>query len=91
MATLHITEAELARDVHAVLSKVQEGVDVVVEQDRRPVAVIRAAKGRGRLLSESIALAEAHGSGAIPDEGFAQDVAEGIAEHSEPWTPPNWE
>jgi antitoxin (DNA-binding transcriptional repressor) of toxin-antitoxin stability system len=38
MATLHITEAELARDVHSVLSKVQEGVDVVVEQDHRPVA-----------------------------------------------------
>ena len=28
MGTLRITEAELARDVHAVLSKVQEGMEV---------------------------------------------------------------
>jgi hypothetical protein len=59
--------------------------------DNRPVDAIPAESRRGRLLSESIALAEAHGSGAIPDEGFARDVAKGIAEHSEPWTPPNWE
>ena len=43
MATLRITEAELARDIHAVLAKVQEGVEVIVEQDHRPVAVIRTA------------------------------------------------
>ena len=30
MATLRITEAELARDIHAVLAKVQEGAEVVV-------------------------------------------------------------
>ena len=39
MATLRITEAELAHDVHAVLAKVQEGVEVIVEQDHRAVAV----------------------------------------------------
>ena len=36
MATMRITEAELARDVHAVLAKVQEGVEVIVEQDHCP-------------------------------------------------------
>ena len=41
MAVLHITEAELARDVHAVLEKVREGAEVVIEQDHRPVAVIK--------------------------------------------------
>jgi predicted nucleic acid-binding protein len=30
--TLRITEAEITRDIHAVLVKVQEGVEVIVEQ-----------------------------------------------------------
>jgi antitoxin (DNA-binding transcriptional repressor) of toxin-antitoxin stability system len=91
MPTLRITEAELARDVHAVLAKVQEGVEVIVEQGHRPVAAIRPPFPKGRLLSESIALAEARGTTAIPDEGFMKDVEEGIAERSKPWNPPTWE
>lgn len=90
MATLRITEAELARDVHAVLAKVQQGVEVIVEQDHRPVAAIKSPFPRGRLLSESIALAEARGTSAVPDEGFMKDVEEGIAERSQPWNPPTW-
>ena len=43
MAQLHMTEAELARDLHAVLEKVRQGLGVVVEQDRQPVAVLRAS------------------------------------------------
>jgi hypothetical protein len=42
MGTLRITEAELARDIHAVLAKVQQGAEIVVEQDHRLVAVIRS-------------------------------------------------
>ena len=93
MATVHMTEGEVARDLHAVLAKVQQGVEVVVvvEQDHRPVAVIRPALSKGRLLSECIALAEARGTSAVPDEGFMNDVAEGIAERSKPWKPPSWE
>jgi hypothetical protein len=90
MGTLRITEAELARDVHAVLATVQMGVEVIVEQDHRTVAVIRTPPPQGRLLSESIALAEARGTTAIPDEGFMGDVEEGLAERSQPWNPPAW-
>jgi antitoxin (DNA-binding transcriptional repressor) of toxin-antitoxin stability system len=91
MTTVHMTEGEVARDLHAVLAKVQKGVEVVVEQDHRPVAVIRPAFPKGRLLSECIALAEARGTTAIPDEGFMKDVAGGIAERTKPWKPPSWE
>lgn len=91
MGTLRITEAELARDVHAVLSKVQEGMEVIVEEDHRPVAVIRTPIPQGRLLSESIAVAERRGSTAFPDEGFMNDVQEGITQRSHPWNPPAWE
>jgi antitoxin (DNA-binding transcriptional repressor) of toxin-antitoxin stability system len=72
---LRITEAELARDLHAVLAKVQEGVEVIVEQDHRPVAVISFPPRKGRLLSERIALAKARHTTAVLDEGFMKDVA----------------
>ena len=61
MATVRITEAEPARDIHAVLARVrEEGVEVIVEQDHRPVAVIKTPQGPGRKISECIALAKAY-------------------------------
>jgi antitoxin (DNA-binding transcriptional repressor) of toxin-antitoxin stability system len=47
MALVHMTEAELARDLHAVLEKVMEGVEVIIERDQRPVAVIKPPPGPG--------------------------------------------
>jgi antitoxin (DNA-binding transcriptional repressor) of toxin-antitoxin stability system len=91
MGQVHMTEAEVARDLHGVLAKVQQGVEVVVEQDHRPVAVIRSPLPKGRLLSECIAQAEARGSTATLDKGFMKDVEEGIASRSQPWNPPAWE
>jgi hypothetical protein len=91
MATVHMTESEVARDLHTVLAKVQQGVEVVIEQGHRAVAVIRSPHPRGRLLSECIKLAEARDTTATPDEGFIKDVAKGIAERSKPWNPPSWE
>ena len=46
MAQLHMTEEEVARDLHGVLDKVQQGVEVVVEQDHRPVWPIPIARCR---------------------------------------------
>ncbi len=91
MGQVRITEAELAGDPHGVLDIVQHGVEVVVEQDHRPVAVIRSPLPKGRLLSECIALAEAGGSTATLDEGFMKDVEDGIARRGQPWKPPAWE
>ena len=83
MAQVYMTEAEVARDLHEVLAKVQQGVEVVIEQDHRPVAVIRSPLPKGRLLSECIALAEVRGSTATLDEGFMKDVEEGICSHGD--------
>ena len=55
MAVLHISEAELARDVHAVLRKVRQGEEVVIERNNHPVAVIRPAPSSGRAPSAVIA------------------------------------
>jgi antitoxin (DNA-binding transcriptional repressor) of toxin-antitoxin stability system len=88
---VRITEAELARDIHAVLARVQEGVEVVVEQDHRAVAVIKSPLVKGRKISEVIAALEVSGANAVIDEDFARDVEEGIKAHREPWNPPSWE
>lgn len=91
MGTLRITEAELARDIHAVLAKVQEGMEVVVEQDHRAVATIRLPMRSGRPISACIASAKASGSKVTLDGGFGKDVEEGIRERSLPWNPPSWD
>jgi hypothetical protein len=56
----------------------------VMEQDHRPVAVIRSPQVKGRLLSWCIALAESRGAATILDEGFMNDVEEGIARCQQP-------
>lgn len=93
MATVRITEAELAHDVHAVLEKVRQGVEIVIEQDHRPVAIIKP-QGLGRTISECIALARAHeqetGEAPTLDADFAADVEE-IIRNRKAWNPPAWD
>ena len=94
--TLRLTEAELARDIHAVLARVrEEGLEVIVEQDHRPVAVIKTPQGPGRKLSECIAIAKAHeenlGYAPVPDADFAGDVQAAVDAHGEPLNPPAWD
>ncbi len=97
MATVHMSEAEVARDLYAVLAKVQQGVEVVIEHDRRPIAVLKSSVSArpGRGLGECIALAKAYeaklGFAPIPDEDFARDVQAGIDSRREPFAPPCWD
>jgi antitoxin (DNA-binding transcriptional repressor) of toxin-antitoxin stability system len=90
MAQLHMTEAELARDLHAVLEKVRQGVEVVVEQDRQPVAVLRASDPPRRRVSEVLALMPKD-STATMDADFAHDIQAAIDSHREPLDPPTWD
>ncbi|MGA3028119.1 MAG: hypothetical protein ABSF98_25495 [Bryobacteraceae bacterium] len=90
MAVLHISEAELARDLSAVLEKVRQGAEVVVEQGYQPVAIISPVKGPGRPIDECIALARAHGSGATLDEDYARDLEEILAQRK-PLDTPAWD
>jgi antitoxin (DNA-binding transcriptional repressor) of toxin-antitoxin stability system len=91
MSTVRITETELARDVHAILEKVQQGIEVIIEQDHRPIAVIKASKPAGRPISEVLADLKARGSSAVMDDEFARDVEEGIKAQQESWNPPSWD
>lgn len=97
MATVRMSEAEVARDLHAALAKVQQGVEIVIEQDHRPVAVLKpsAPVRPGRKLSECIAMARAYeaklGQAPVPDEDFAKDVQAGIDARRDSFEPPPWD
>jgi hypothetical protein len=90
MSTVRITESELARDVHGILEKVRHGAEVVIEEDHRTVAILKAPAG-GRKISEVIAALEASGAGAVLDEDFARDVEDATKSYREPWNPPSWD
>jgi antitoxin (DNA-binding transcriptional repressor) of toxin-antitoxin stability system len=86
--TVHMNSADAIRDIAAILDQVERGAKIVVEKDLRPVALIQPASRPGRLLSECIALAEAHeaeGDKAITlDDQFGKDLEGIIARHREP-------
>jgi antitoxin (DNA-binding transcriptional repressor) of toxin-antitoxin stability system len=78
---IHISDAEAASDFAAILDRVSAGAEVIIERNSRPVAVVRQAGApRGHMLSESIALAEAHakelGYEPTMDADFAADLRE---------------
>lgn len=90
MAVLHITEAELARDIASVLDRVQSGAEIVIERNAKPVAVLRAVEPTRRKLSEIVsALPEP--STATLDPELAADVQEFIDNHREPLDAPKWD
>jgi len=90
MAVLHITESELARDVHGVIEKVRGGVEVVIEANNKPVAVLRPAELRPRRLSEIAASLPEHSTATV-DPDFATDVQEFIDRHREPLDTSMWD
>jgi hypothetical protein len=90
MATIHIPEAEAARNFTSLMASVRAGAEVVVEDDGATSVVWRAAEESPlRKLSESLRLARLHGSTARLDPGFSRDLEAVIAENSEtlkdPW------
>ena len=88
----HISEEEAARNFADVLERVRAGAEVVIDGDEPVVVSMRASKREpGRLLSESIALAEAHGSAVTLDGDFARDLEAIINSHREPLNPPAWD
>lgn len=90
MSTLHLTEAELVRDLASVLDRLQSGLEIVIERDARPVAVLRAAEPRRRRLSEIAASLSAESTAAL-DPDYAADIQSFIDRHREPLDPPEWD
>ena len=91
VARIHITEADLVRELHDVLAKVQQGLEVIVEHDHRPIAVIRRPHRSGLSISEILQQANERNSTVTLDSEFANDLEAIIAAHDQPWNPPSWE
>jgi antitoxin (DNA-binding transcriptional repressor) of toxin-antitoxin stability system len=91
MAVLHLSEAEVVKDIATVLERVRKGAEVVVEQDHRPIAIIKPPNPTGRRISEVVADLKARGSDAVIDDAFARDIEAGIEAQRQPWPPPSWE
>jgi len=95
---IHISESEASTTtVEKLLVHVRSGSEVIIENGEGAVAVLRSIEpppGPGRLLSESIALAEAHAkeSGHEPtlDPDFAADLEE-IISSRRPRNSSTWE
>ena len=85
MATIHISEADAARDFASLLARVRDGEEVVIENESSPAVVIRiSAESATRRLFESLRLAKEHGSTATLDGGFARDLEAVVGSHPEP-------
>ena len=96
MATIHISEADAARDFAGLMARVRAGAEVVIESEggKLPVAVIHSPVPPRRTISECIALAKKHeeetGESPVLDPDFAADVEE-IIRNRNPWNPPAWD
>ena len=91
MAVVHMSEAEVVKNIAAVLAEVRQGREIVIEQDHRPVAVIKPSPSAGRLISDVIAELKTRGSQAVLEDDFAHDIEAGLQAERQPWTPPSWD
>ena len=92
MAVIHISEAEAAKDLTAVIAKVRAGESVIIESgdDAFSVVPFRRMLNKPRLITEVLADLEARGSKALLPQGFADAVEDGIRAHeherlTDPW------
>jgi prevent-host-death family protein len=90
MAVLHMTEAELVRNIASVMDRVQSGEEIIIERNAKPLAVLRAVEPRRRKLSEIMASLPEN-SLATLEADFAADVRAFIDSHREPLNPPEWD
>src|SRR5437588_12896871 len=88
MATIHLSQAEAARDFAALLRRVRSGAEIVIENGSEPIAILHAATPPRRSLAEVLALLPEDSDGVI-DADFARDVELAVEAHREPLDPPS--
>ena len=71
-------------------AKVQQGAEIVIEQDHRPVAGHKQSPPVGRMISKILADSKERGPQAFVDDDFAHDVEKGIESQRQPWKPGSW-
>ncbi|MEO7028652.1 MAG: hypothetical protein ABI147_04550, partial [Acidobacteriaceae bacterium] len=90
---IHISEAEAARDLTALIAKVRAGENVVIETgiDAFSVVKVRAPRNRPRLITDVLADLESRDSEVLLDPGFGDDVEAGIRAHEHERLTDAWE
>lgn len=76
MAAIQVSQTEAERNLHALLSRVDENTSFLIVSDSRPVAILQAVP-RALSLKERIARLPVQ-TDAFMDDGFAEDVQAGI-------------
>lgn len=66
------------------MARVRAGEEVIIESGAQPVAILHSADSPVCLLSESLRLAQEHGSSATSDGDFVKDVEAAVESHREP-------
>lgn len=87
---IHLSEAEAVSDFSSLLARVRAGIEVVIEHNARPVAVLHGAEPVRRTISECVALLPENSTATI-DPDFAKDVEAAVKSHHEPLTGPAWD
>lgn len=92
---VHISEAEAARDFSALLRRVRDGEEVVVDCEGGFEAVVKVAQpSKGRKITEileALREREARQGLAVPDDQFARDVAEAHERYNAPLDSSAWD
>jgi len=93
MAAIHISEADAIANIAGLLSKVREGLEVVIESGGERVTM-RSTHPRIRTISEAIVSSDAHAKASsiepCMDEAFANDLEE-IIENRKPRSYSAWD
>jgi len=87
---IHISEAEAASDFATLMTRVRAGAEIVIEKDKRAIAVLHPVEPVRRTISECIALLS-EDSAATIDPDFPRDVEAAVASLREPLNPPAWD
>ena len=85
---IHLSEAEAAATtIEALPARVRGGTEIIIESEKRPIAVIRAVEPVRRTIGETIALLPKDSTATI-DPDFSKDVRAAVEGQSEPLSPP---
>ncbi len=87
---IRVSEAEAASDFATLLARVSAGAEIVIEKDKRAIAVLHPAEPVRRTISECIALLPEDSTATI-DADFPKDVETAVASLREPLSPPAWD
>jgi antitoxin (DNA-binding transcriptional repressor) of toxin-antitoxin stability system len=84
MAVIHVTEAEAALDLSALIDKVSAGEHVEIDRGTQSFAIVRslALPPKSRTISEAIRLLDERGSSVLLDDKFGDDMEAAIASHA---------